>query len=322
MAIAVVGCHCFVKDRTQAVSFAVPVFMTLAFFFAGDWLVEGRVAKLKSRMVRICLPFVVWALFALVIDRIWLGGALAKDCYGGDATWRSFAIHLVGGTALANNMQMWFIGNLMWLTPIFFLLLRPFHGKLPRWTIAAVGALAVMAQYSGLNKWLWDLVPEFGIRVPGGRLLEMVPYCCVGLLAWSFKDRFAGFALALKLKIALVSLALFIFLSYFKLFISCPGFSYSGLHRASLCMTAIGVFYFFPFERLPAWISRVIGVVAAYSMGVYMTHVIIVRFCEKYVFSAVGIAPKTLVETLAVFAISWIFCFLLARIPACRRLVV
>ena len=59
-----------------------------------------------------------------------------------------------------------------------------------------------------------------------------------------------------------------------------------------------------------------------YSMGGYMAHVVNVRFCEKYVFSAVGIAPKTLVETLVVFVVSWTFCFLLARIPACRRLVV
>lgn len=322
MALAVVGVHCFVRDYTRAGMFAVPVFMMLAFFYASGRLAEGNVRWLGARLVRLYLPFLVWAIVALVADRFLLGGAAAKDVYGGDSQWRTFFIHLVGGTALANNMQMWFIGNLVWLTPAFFLLLRPFRGKMPYWTVAAVGLLALMAQYSGLNYRWWSQVSEFGIRIPGGRLLEMVPCCCIGLLAGVFKDRFGAFSTGLRLKIAFFSLGLFVFLSFYNVFAACNGFAYQGLYRLALALTAIGIFLFLPFELLPDFVKRTIGVVAAYSMGVYMTHVVLARLCEKYVFGSIGVASGTLVETLAVFAVSWCLCFILARIPMCRRLVI
>jgi len=325
MTFAVVGVHCFIKDRTLAGAFAVPVFMTLAFYLSSEHLLGGSWRWLGQRVLRLYLPLVVWAVVVFVLDRLYLGGPLAEDVWGHcNSTWKALGVHLIGGTALCNHLQMWFIPVLIVLTVAFFLLVRAFRGRMPVRTLAMTFLAALMLQYSGFNKGLFDQVPEFGLQIPGGRILEMVPYACVGLVASLFKDRFAAFSVATRLRISIVSAACLAFLILNPVVICRhgPGFSYSGLQDILLAVAAIGTFLFLPLEFLPAWTARALSLVARYSMGVYMTHVIVARLGEKFLFPSLGVAPKTLTEVFVVFVLCWLFCFLLARIPACRRLVV
>ena len=324
LTVAVVGVHCFITDRTQAGGYAVPVFMILAFYLSAEHFLKGDPRWLGRRLLRLYVPLFVWALVVFVLDHLFLGGPLTEDAWGHcNSTWKALGVHLIGGTALCYHMQMWFIAVLVVLTAAFFLLLKGFHGRMPVRTLSMMFLVAYMLQYSGFNSWLFGLIPEFGLRVPGGRILEMVPYCCVGLVASLFKDRFAAFRVSTRIKISLVSAGVLTFLVTCPVVICRhgPGFSYSGLQGMLLALSALGTFAFLPIEFLPEWVAKAIAVVARYSMGVYMTHVIVARLGEKFLFPSLGIAEKTFLEALVVAAACWVLSFLLARIRLLRPLV-
>lgn len=301
---------------------AVPVFMTMSFFLTQRHFLGDGWGWLGKRMLRLYVPFAFWAFVTFFVTRA-MSGPHVTDPWHCDSTWRSLGIHLIGGTSLAFHLQMWFMGVLCWMTPVVFLLCRPFKGRLPVRTLAALAVAAVMMQYTGFNKWLFGMIPEFGIRIPAGRFFEMVPYVCVGLLVASQKDAIAALSERKRAVFAAIALVFFVFFKYTPVFIKAPGFSYSGLERMSIAFSALAFFYLLPLDRVPGWIAKAASFVARYSMGVYMTHWLVCRLLERWLFPSLGVTAQTLTAAALAFAAAWLASFLIGLIPckATRALV-
>jgi len=327
MAFAVTAVHCLVvreafpagvpvaADVLLAGGYAVPVFMTLAFFFSARHFETADAQWLGHRMFRLFWPFVVWSVLTFVVDRAFCGGANIRDPFGGTATWEAFGWHLIGGTALAYHLQMWFMAVLIWLTPCFFLLFRhvPAKGRAFLWVFLFVAAFGF--QYTGFNKWLCSPIPVFGLRIPAGRLLEMLPYACLGLLIAAARPSFGSLDRRKRMGLSVFFLALFAFFKTTPVFLDAPGFSYSGLGRMAMAVSALGFFYFLPLEGLPRLIGTSIAYVSRYALGIYMVHNVLGFLLHGTVFRRLGLTQHTLLTTLIVFVVSWFLCWLIGRVP-------
>jgi len=329
MAFAVVIVHCFAfREQFPAGTapawyfslllsggFAVPVFMTMSFFLSGKGFGEGDARWLGRRIVRLLWPFVFWALVTFVLNRLFLGGALAEDHYHCNSTWRTLGIHLVGGTALRNDLQMWFMAVLAALTPCFWLVCRRVPRKALGWTLGALFAASLVAQYTGAAAALVARIGEFGLRMPAGRFITMVPYAAAGLFLAKFRPCFESFSVRRRLAIGLVALGVFCFLRFNDVFVPVTGISYSGLQPMTLGFATFALCYFLPFEKLPKAVVRAITEISKYAMGVYMVHYVLGELCYAYLFPRLGIHGRTILPVLLIFVISWLFCRLVACVP-------
>ena len=321
MTFAVVCAHCFSAKvaypdgvpwyfiLVEAVGIAVPVFMTMSFFLSQRHFLDGEWKWLGRRMLRLYLPFVFWAFVTFFAIR-WLR-------LFNPPSWHSLGMHLIGGTALRCHMQMWFMGTLCWMTPIAFLLFRGFKGRLPVKTLWALAAVSIVMQYTGFNKWLFGMIPDFGIRTPAGRFFEMVPYACVGLLFAAYKDVFATLSVRRRAVIAAIAFAIYVFLRNAQVFVKPPGFSYGGLERISIAFAALAFFYFLPLDRAPRWLAVAAGRAASCTMGVYMTHNLVCTMLVRWVFPSLGVVTYSWSCAVLTFVVAWTGCFLISLIP-CR----
>lgn len=335
LAFAVVAVHCYSPECsfpggqpwymelfcTGPGHWAVPAFMIMAFLFAGRRFETPDGKWLGQRLWRLYWPLVFWAVVIILLNRNLSGGALpdAQWRWHDSATWRAFGIHLVGGSWIENEQQTWFIGTLVWLTPVLWLFAKIVPRRWHPLLWASLFMVAIALQYTGLNHAVFGpLVKwEFGIGCPAERFFEMMPYACIGLLAypqWKRRAEMKPWELMLVAGLFIGSFLLFV---HYPLFMPAPGFCYSGLGLVAIAVSATGAMGFLPFERLPAPVTGFVALVARYTMGVYLVHNIIGEIMYVYVFPHVGWQGRPISAVATIFVLSWVFCWLVGRIP-CR----
>ena len=207
LAFAVVAVHCYSPECsfpdgqpwymelfcTGPGHWAVPAFMIMAFLFAGRRFETPDGKWLGQRLWRLYWPLVFWATVIILLNRNLSGGALpdAQWRWHDSATWRAFGIHLVGGSWIENEQQTWFIGTLVWLTPVLWLFAKLVPRRWHPFLWTSLFMVAIALQYTGLNHAVFGpLVKwEFGIGCPAERFFEMMPYACIGLLAYPYWRR-------------------------------------------------------------------------------------------------------------------------------------
>jgi len=329
MAFAVVIVHCFAfreqfPDGTApswpfglllSGGFAVPFFMTTSFFLSAKGFRTGDAHWLVRRLVRLIWPFFFWAVVTFFLNRHFLGGALAEDHYHCNSTVRTLGIHLIGGTALMNDLQMWFMAVLAALTPCFWLVCRMVPKRALGWTLGGLFALSLVLQYTGAAAAMVEPIGEFGLRMPAGRFVTMVPYAAAGLMLATFRPAFEALSVRRRLAVGLVSLGVFFFLRFNDVFVPVRGISYSGLQPMTLGFAVFALAYFLPFERLPQALVRAIAEVSKYAMGVYMVHYVLGELCYAHLFPRIGLTGRTILPVTLIFVLSWILCRLVACIP-------
>jgi len=297
----------------------VPAFMIMAFLFAGRRFENPEGKWLGQRLWRLYYPLVFWAVVIILLNRNLSGGALpdAQWRWHDSATWKAFGIHLIGGSWIENCQQTWFIGTLLWLTPVMWLFAKVVPRRWHPFLWTSLFFFAIAMQYTGWNHAIFHPVVawEFGIGCPAERFFEMMPYACLGLLAyphWQRRSEMKVWELCLFAALFIGGFWLF---THYSLFRPAPGFCYSGLGLIAIAVAAVGMMGFLPFERLPKPVTGTIAYVARYTMGVYLVHNIIGEIMYVYFFPYIGWQGRPISAVATIFALSWIFCWLIGRIP-------
>ncbi len=292
-------------------AYAVPVFMLTSFFLAAERFRRNDGAWLRSRFVRLVVPFASWSLISFAVF-----AALSPFSEVFKVTFRDLGYQLALGTTKALGSQMWFQAVLIILTAFFaafFRLVRPRH--------VAVGLLAVFAvaevlDYTGLNKWLFEGFC-FEVRNPLGRVFPMMPYAVLGLIAGTRRADWAELPAATRMSLAAAgALAAWFFIGC-EVFVKPPGFYYCGLKMFAVAASLFTAFHFLPLERLPGCVHAGVAFASRFSMGVYFAHIFVGRIAENFLFPHMGLAAQTFKAGCVVFLLTWLFCLLASLIP-CR----
>ncbi len=297
---------------------AVPMFMTMTFFFTADRFRTGDVLWLKKRFRRLYEPFVFWALVYWVVRLV-----VSKFDAWYSVSFTDLLWQLALGSSKKLCMQLWFHSTLIILTAVFFLAFRVVRCEKANFYLA-FGAimLGFTLQYTPLNDAMFGWMP-FEAKYPLGRLASMLPYAGAGFLLAAAKDRLESLSSGIRITVVLFGLWLAWLIIYCHV---CPrprsAVGYVGIGLSLIAWSIMPFFYYMPFDRLPAAFSKAILGVSKYCMGVYCFHLLFGQIVFDFVFRGTKTATQhgelrvfTLTQCLIVWVLSYLCCWLIARIP-------
>lgn len=277
---------------------AVPVFMTLSFFFASNWLNTSlNMGKLRTRIMRIYIPMFVWAIIYFII----LGVILCQN-----VSWTKLLWQMTTGHSL--NPAMWFNSVLIILTCLYFAIYKLAYNHTVIINVCLI-VIAFLLEYKGINAFFKTY--RFEISYPLGRLIEMIPYASGGLLLHKVVN-----ALSKRkeyITIILISIFLLEILLKRCYFIHLPiskSFDYGGIALLLRAVWIVALFYIVPFDKCPDFIQIIIKNVAKYTMGIYCIHLLmgqVILECD--------LTCSPFVLSIMIFAISYLVVFGISRLP-------
>lgn len=317
----------FCKGLWQLRTLSVPAFMVMTFFFTANRFRSCDVPWLRKRFVRLLEPFVFWAVVYWIVSAavsVFDGGYAVKFT---DLLWQ-----LALGSSQKLCMQFWFHGDLIILTALFFLAFKVGrHAK--AYFHLAFGAIALgfTLQYTPLNDAMVGWMP-FEAKYTLGRIAMMLPYAGTGFLLAALKDRLDSVSAGARLTVALFGLWLLWLVLYHDV---CPRppseVGYAGLDRHLMAWGSLALFYYIPFDKMPAVFSKAVMGVSKYCMGVYCIHLMLGYLISDFAFGFPRIEEPgfgelrllTVFQSFIVWVLSFVCCWLIARIPFgfCKRIV-
>lgn len=294
--------------------FAVPIFMLLSFILNQELISVGKKDKIIARLFRLLIPYCTWPILYWIVYRS-LDSGLVNGI--SDLGWSL----LMGGSENLSQ-QLWYLFDMIVLFLFFVVLFRVFRSYYVRDCITyIIMSMALVLQYSNINGIIFaDL--RFEMIYPLGRICEMLPYACVGILIGRYKifDKLQD-----KYIMTLINCIItFAFLLRYDIFKTPMGYGYQSVNGICISIITVLAFYVIPFSRLPMMITKIILSISKYSMGVFCIHYMIGRLLNRFVFPKYGWRINTFRECILIYALCLICSWLIAHIPfkICKNLVI
>lgn len=298
---------------------AVPAFMTMTFFLTARHFRDVDLPWLKRRFVRLYEPFVFWALVYWAVKSAMMRFNPDYATSFSDLLWQ-----LALGSSRTLTMQFWFHADLIILTAVAFLAFRFFRSA-RAYIYLSLAAIAIgfTVQYTSLNAAMFGKM-SFETKYPLGRLFSMAPYAGAGILLAAAKGWIDRAAPGVKVAVSLFGLWVAWLAIYCPLCPRPPAVAgYEGLVLNCIAWGLLPAFYWLPFDRAPAAVTKAVLFVSRYAMGVYCVHLLLgwifydyVLGLEKVSFPFGTCRSFTVLQCLAVWALSYVFCWLVSLIPA------
>jgi len=289
-------------------SLSVPAFLFIAFFLGEKHISAGDSAYMRKRVWRLAWPLAGWALIyaAVLIPMPWLSSSSQVPSWG-DAVWQA-----VTGHSPVLNPSMWYQSVILIITIVFFLIFR----KPSRQTCSVLICLlcgAFVLEYSGLNEYLFGNLC-FELKYPLGRVAEMIPFAVMGYACSRF---------SLLERSPLGRVASVIIFMVIAILAMMPlhgdknaGFGYSNIFYIPAAVGLAVAMWYMPFPRIGRKTITVLKFLSSFTLGIYCMHRL-VMLVLKYTISH-GMMPRfgTFYLCVLTYILSFIFCWLLSRIPS------
>ena len=288
--------------------FHVPTFMFIAFYFYSKHIVSKDIQKIKLRLFRLFIPYIIWPIVILIFNNALLF-LKWKSQFKRILTIRDLILQLFLGCKY--HLVFWFQINIILLT-FFFTILFFLLNKNIIFILIIIEIISYVLQYSDFNyiffhRFKYPLYQSFGC------ISEMLPISINGIIFSGINFKTS------KTKIIIVfSLILYFFILY-DIFLVPKGFLYPGIR---LNIQAILLFYIFTllfsFEIIKNnKIKNFINFITNYTGGVYYLH-IVVRDYLSYIIPL--IKRKTLRGCIIIYIICYLLCFIGAKCFKKRQL--
>ena len=273
---------------TKTKFFHVPCFSFMSFFFSYNIFAERNITKIKKRLERLLIPYIIWPLTIFVIDNIY-NHKFIISLY-------QLKIQIISGRQFM--IPLWYLFSLIFLTLFFFIISIIFKNHF-LFFLQLLTILIYIAQYSKFYNVF--NVYKLNIRMPILDTLSIFPLSVFGFT-------FASTKIIKILKRKMIINLFFYYLSiYFlfkyNIFIDLGG--YNGIvHIFASSFFFIG-FYLLPLDNIYSWIQIIIKQVTSYTNGIYCLQSKMIRFV-KIKFHSVG----TFKSCIIIYLLSYFFSFI------------
>lgn len=308
-------------------SLAVPCFLLMSFYLTARRSDEGDFGWLKTRTLRLGLPFLVWPL--IYFGAIWLMAALSPafvestlritelKVYGFDLALDGWDLLRQWFFGMDRRLlhQFWFHHNLIILTLAMFFLLRMVKAPRTRtYVLVGLMCLGFVLQYSSMNKWLFgDWLWEG--RYSFGRLAATLPYAALGLMLGFNRKTIEAARPGTKALCVVVGAFTLFFVHYGKVMPRPSGLGYQGLNLIVMALGATAFFYFLPLAKIPVWLVKALQWISRYCMGIYCAHLLVGYAMYAWVLPKMGVVFEGFASCVWIWIASWALCALMALIP-------
>lgn len=281
---------------------AVPLFMRTSFYLTAHVYNSPHFSKTRRRVFRICVPYFGYAFISFVV--VSFVNVLNKKSIlpFKDLLWQLFL-----GSSPNLDPPLWFLADLFFCSIIIFLVSKYIAHK--KFLFFLLILMAFLLQYTGINFFLFSWMP-YEAKWTLGRLMEMLPYACGGILLADSQllKKYSGNILF----IFFITLLILFFKSH--LFPNPEGFLYQGLSQFINTLLVFSLFYLGNLEELSPKIKRIILSISEYSLGIYCIHYIILLISYQ---SALTIfhAPSAM-KGILIYFISLSIAVIIGKIPS------
>lgn len=259
--LRIVACYAVVSihfgRHVPLFDLAVPLFMLLATYYSSfkdtKWLLK--------RIWRIYVPFMFWGVLGFVcrsiIERSFKLGML-------------FSQLIFGAPA---NSPLYFMSVLIVCTVVIHMVwntCKDVRGRVIILTV--ITGVCFWCQYSGANGKMWSFF-ELPHKITMGRVVELMPYACVGVL---FSMMRGGHNKVLW-PLSVLGLVIGIFFRATNFELSFAGYNYGGAVRflisssLFLLIALLGEWFKWPYMRL----NNIVLMLSSLTAGIYYSHKII-----------------------------------------------
>lgn len=323
MCFEVVLCHFRIWPNNEGIFYryqviAVPVFMLSSFVFVDiNKLIQKN--GMRKRMYRLLVPHLVWTCVYYVVCKmidIKNGSQLIQGKT--DFVWQLLFGH-------SYNATLWFQVNLIVLTILFWIIFKVLKQGMALIVTMVLGYFALYLQYaevlrSVLSKIVWPesimggYFSENYVIWTVGRLVEMVPYAVIGIIAGKIKiiDTKKTYRIYILIGSYLL-LNLFNKCNFFK---PIDGFGYQGMQGIFVGSLLLILFSNLPFEKIPLIAKKVIFEISKYTMGIYFMHRLVgMVFYKTPLNGWLKMRQGTIYDCCIIFIASYVIARVIYKIP-------
>ena len=277
--------------------FHVPTFMIMSFYFYYNTLKAKNIIKMKQRLQRILIPYIIWPIFFFIINNI-----LYKYCsfslYKRKISLKDLILQLIFGSNYHSLFYYQFV--LIFLTILFNIISFLFNKNL----IFILQMLLILAYIFQYKYWNIIIREKYSISIISlGTIFELLPFSVTGITI-----RFLNMIVKLnKFKgLAIFSIGIIIFfILYFDIFVRIEGIIYPGimLNIGGICIFILFSLFSFQNKRL----IFLLKIITKFTGGIYYIHMICYNILEEKIYF---IKNLTLQGTIVIYIFSYIICFL------------
>ena len=220
---------------------AIPVFVLLSFYLISYIYIYIYRGSISKRIQRLLVPYLAWTVVYFLLVMIFHPN-LGID---------SYIYQLLFCTNPYINRTLWYQIDLLILTVLFYSLYKYISLEKINIILWILIILCLFLQYSGLNELVFNSF-RYEIRFSIGRLIEIIPFACIGLLLGN-KD-----LNKIKTKrwyVMIISIILFLVTMNIQRFIECDGYGFSGFDYIIYAVLLFLIAYCFGIEKKekPYW---------------------------------------------------------------------
>lgn len=296
---------------------AVPVFMIMSFYFfcEKNYICQNK-HNIKRRLARLIIPYVVWGVIYYLCYTLIEMAYNIKLLNGiSDLGWQLFL-----GCSRNLNPPLWFQADLIILTLLFWGISRLMSIDKSVNVIFGLIVISLFVQYSGINyRFFGEL--EYESRYTCGRIFEMIPFACIGLIISYYKIEKKLYRV--RRTCIMLSICFLALLIRFPIFSDVDlQFTYAGLNVICAASFVVLIFLLIPFHRLPLIVLNCIRGGVKYTAGIYYLHYGIGKIVMSFL-SEIGFQKGTFMQCMLILIICYIISFIIFQMPfkICKQLV-
>lgn len=255
------------KKITYYLYYHIPTFFLISFFFSYNLLLSFNVQKIKLRIERLAIPYIVWSFIGFLLRNIYFYAFNKKS----DHDFKTLVKHFITGHIL--NIVLWYLVILMLTTFVFIIIIFLFKNKyLSIFYILTI--IAYISQYSGFNFYIHRKYLDHHAYLTFGRFAEAFPNAVTGFTLASFKiiEKLKKY----RLKSIFYSLIILIMISKYCVFTDIKTFKYGNIR---LNIAACCIFIFFSLLHVKNLekkkLLNFIRQITSYTGGIYYMHYLV-----------------------------------------------
>ena len=247
--------------------FQVPCFFFISFYFLYPTISQRNEKKLKLRLERLLIPYIIHPIFNWIINNIMF--IIVKfNRYNRLLTLNDLKTQIIVGRGIYGISVLWFHFNLILFTIFFFIF--SFMLKTHFLTFFQVIALiSYSLVYSEFNYKYFKQYTE-NVWMSVGNLTETFPIAIYGFTLSSINVY--QILLKKREKVIFFSIIFFYLISYYHIFVFVKGFSSPGIYQIFNSTCLFSFFSLLPLEKLNLPLLLFIKQITKYTQGIYCLH--------------------------------------------------
>ena len=282
----------FIFYITKTKFFHVPCFVFISFYFSSNIFIERNYAKVKVRLERLLIPYIIWPLIIFITHNI---------IYSTKISFNILKFQLLLGRQYL--FPLYYLFSMFFIT-IFLFVISVIFKSYFLYILLIMMLLSYIGQYDQyiiFNHELFLNKYQHYIRMPIIDTISFVPLSCLGIIFASSK--IIIFLESNSKTSSFLSCVIIYFLFKYDVFVNFRG--YNGFKYFFSSTSLFVAFYLLPLEKIYPLLKKLIKLITKYTNGIYCIHVKMKDLVNIYIYN-IGDFKCSIIIYLLCYFISFI----------------